>query len=649
VKESYRLALKPAQALYLSLVKLEICRSAIIIFLILFVVKGSAQVVVHESVEDSIIVSEITCFIDHQGNLSKEEVENLPFSENIEEAIELLAKNNFERRFWFKFNVKAVDSISEDIAVSFPPFSEITVYVRDDIGKEEEKKVGVEDLGNYYFVDSNQKVAPLLQTGQEAEVLVAVRHRSRMFKIQSFYAFIATKKHFDQVKMKYRPSKGGDGYVFLLFCGIMMFQGLYVLLQWYLVRKREYFYYGAFILSVFIYYYLRFSAFYAENETWAFTDATDVQHFNDALLIIPIIFYLLFASSFVDLRKRDYKLYMAIRIFVGFLFLCLIAQVLLLNTHNDINKMIPILIVLFFQIPFNIYALIRIARQKRRIAWFLVIGSSVAFLSHLLANLIPVLTTATSGVLSPLEITMLGLIIEVIIFNGGLLVKAKESDRERIEAQKSYIEELKNRQSLQAEFAEVRDKISSDLHDDVGSSLSSIGIYSYAAKENLQAGKTVQASELLENIRRSAETTLNAMSDLVWATNPRNDSNDKLIERIRSFGFEILSARECIFKTDIDEEFYLLELNQADRKNLLLILKEAINNSAKYAEASEVRLTIRVLSNTCQVQITDDGIGIMTNAEQGNGMRTMRKRAEDMEAEFDLFTGEEGTTIKITF
>jgi len=243
---------------------------------------------------------------------------------------------------------------------------------------------------------------------------------------------------------------------------------------------------------------------------------------------------------------------------------------------------------------------------------------------------------------------MIGVTLEVIIFNSGLLFKAKEADLDRIEAQNSYIRELKSRQTIQNEYAEVRDKISSDLHDDVGSSLSSIGIYSYAAKENLNAGKPQQAAELLHNIQRSAEATLNAMSDLVWATNPRNDSNEKLIERVRSFGYEILSARECLFKVDIDDRFYRIFLNQAQRKNLLLILKEAINNAAKYSNASMVLLKVEVTDNAYTIRLKDNGVGFKPDLKKdGNGMNTMRKRSADLGGMFELKSGSSGTEIII--
>ena len=618
------------------------------IFCICAIADLSAQVRIDESVRDSIKVSEITCFIDQEGDLTLDDVLEVSFDNTFDEASRYLAKQNPRRQFWFKFNVKAVDSITSPISVTFLAYSNVVVYLRSGNKLIREAKVGSEDIGNYYFEDYNQRAVPILETVDSCQVFVAVRSKSKWASERSFYAQFAAPEAFDEAKLANRPSKGGSGYLYLLFCGVLIFQCLYVLIQWYLVRKRVYFYYVLYIFSVFCYYYLRFSAFYSENSAWAIFDAGDMYTFNHVLLIIPSIFYVLFASAFVDLRTRDRKLYKHLNALIVVLSLCVIAQFLLLSFPSDFDKLIPVNIALIIQIPVNFYALVRIARQRRQIAWFLVVGSAIAFSSHLLANMLPLFFPISSLILTPLEITMVGVTLEVIIFNSGLLFKAKEVDQERIDAQNAYIRELKSRQTIQTEYAEVRDKISSDLHDDVGSSLSSIGIYSYAAKENLNAGKTDQAEELLYNIQRSAEETLNAMSDLVWATNPRNDSNDKLIERIRSFGFEILSARDCILKAEVDERFYSLKFNQADRKNLLLFLKEAINNAAKYSKATTVVLKIEVTDKSYTISLKDDGVGF--NPERrtnGNGLKTMHKRGQELGGSFSLSSGYKGTTLTL--
>jgi len=633
--------------LYLSSVKSGF-KFTLFIFFICALSELSAQVRIDESVRDSIAVSEIECFIDHEGDLTLGEVLGVAFDDTFDEAGRYLAKQNPRRQFWYKFNVKAIDSITSPVAVTFLAYSHVVVYVRSENEDIRKYKVGSEDIGNYYLEDYNQRAVPILETVDSCQVIVAVRSKSRWASETSFYVQFASPKAFDEAKMANRPSKGGSGYLYLLFCGVLLFQCLYVLIQWYLVRKRVYFYYVSYIFSVFCYYYLRFSAFYSENKAWAIFDAGDMYNFNHVLLIVPSIFYVLFAITFVDLRIRDRKLYKHLNALIVVLSLCAIAQFLLLSFPNDFDKLIPVNIALFVQVPVNVYALVRIARQRRRIAWFLVIGSAIAFSSHLLANTLPLVFPISNLLLSPLEITMIGVTLEVIIFNSGLLFKAKEADLDRIEAQNSYIRELKSRQTIQNEYAEVRDKISSDLHDDVGSSLSSIGIYSYAAKENLNAGKPQQAAELLHNIQRSAEATLNAMSDLVWATNPRNDSNEKLIERVRSFGYEILSARECLFKVDIDDRFYRIFLNQAQRKNLLLILKEAINNAAKYSNASMVLLKVEVTDNAYTIRLKDNGVGFKPDLKKdGNGMNTMRKRSADLGGMFELKSGSSGTEIII--
>ena len=608
----------------------------------------SAGIFIHESVEDSIETSEISCFIDLKGKLSFEEILGVPFNDSLELAMDYLSRQNPTRHVWFRFTIESLDKVKRPLSISVPRYSRTKVYVIEEGKLTIEKSVGSEDIGQYYIQDIDQSSVPVLISKLTSEIYVQVINASSTVRRPEFYVFLATQENFDEYKIQNRPSKGGEGYVFLLFLGVMLFQALYVIIQWYLVRKGVYFFYVLYILTVFAYYYLRFSTFYSENPSWSLVDAVDLHNFNLILIIVPSIFYLLFASTFVDLKKRDPKLHKAIISFVIFLCFCVGIQVLLNSIPNDFDKQLPVTVSLFAQVPFNLIALVRIARQRRRTAWFLVAGSTVAFVAHFTANFLPSFIPIKYMVISPLEITMIGVILEVIIFNSGLLFKAKEAESDKVHAKNLYIQELKARQVIQTEYSQVRDKISSDLHDDVGSSLSSIGIYSYAARESLINGKTEQAVELLENIKRSAELTMNSMSDLVWATNPQNDSNNKLIERVQSFGFEILGAKDCVFRIDIDEKFIDLPFNQAQRKNLLLIMKEAINNTAKYAEATLFDLSIKVVGSSYTLNIQDNGKGFnLLSDQQGNGMNTMRKRCEELKGKFNISSSSKGTMISL--
>jgi len=612
-----------------------------------------AQLYVGDTARIHVELSEIKCFVDSTGQLSIDEVKRFEFTESDSLGMSVLKNLNPERNVWFRFTARFLQRPEDTVAFRLPPFSRTHVYRLLADGSTELRELGMEDYGNFFATNRSQSVFPLVYNdGEPMTFYVKTKHRSRViFLSDQFYVFFDFLDSFDARKMEYRPSRGGEGYLFLLFCGIMLFQLLYVVLQWFLVKRREYFYYALYVLTVFLYYYLRFSALFVENPDWAFFDNTDLYLYNDYLLILPSIFYFRFVSAFADLKTRDRKLYWHFKYFEVALWCCLLIQMGLNLFPNDYNKFAAIIASVVIQLPFIVYALIRILRQRRQVLRFLLFGSVFAFTGHLTANLKPWLFPDFLSSLSPPEITMIGILFEVVIFNAGLLFKARESDRERTEAQEAYIRELKNRQAIQTEFSLIRDKISSDLHDDVGSSLSSIGIYSYAATQNLQVGDTEQTRRLLDNIKVSAETTLNSMSDLVWATNPRNDSNEKLVERIKSFGFEILSAKECLFSCEVDDQFLSMSLNQATRKNLLLLLKEAINNAAKYSGASKVSLKVESLAEQkVSVIITDNGIGMDLSAiTPGNGMRTMKKRADEIGGKLKIESSAEGTTILLIF
>lgn len=608
-----------------------------------------AQLFVSDSLERHLEVSEPMVFIDDSGELQLEDLLDLSFKDSLSSGFKALKKQNPGRNVWVRMTVEKKTNFALDpIAVSCPFFSRVRIYQITE-SNIDSSNIGLVDIENYYTQDEDQTAIVLdFDKSNEIRLIFKVSHSFRSQMMRRFWVVFDYKSNFDKRKISNRPSKNGSGYTIILFCGILAFQLIYVFLQWYLVRKREYAYYALYITAVFIYFYLRFCSYYAENPAWVFLDASTMVHLNDVLLILPTILYLRFARAFVDLRVRDIRLYRQFSFVEVYLWICVLGQVLINTVPNDWNKLIPVMAALIAQFPFILYALIRISRQKRKLVWFLIVGSSFAYIFHLTANLSPFLFSGLMELISPLELSMTGITMEIIVFNTGLLFKARESEEERVEAQQAYIEELKTRQRLQEEYNSVRDEIASDLHDDVGSSLSSIGIYSYAAKEKLETNGKEQIKELLENIQRSAASTLNAMSDLVWATNPRNESNEKLIERVKAFGFEILGPVNCVFSMSIDPRFYAYPLNQTDRKNILLLIKEAVNNAAKYSDASEVKFAIQVSDEGFNITISDNGHGFEeTDLSGGNGMRTMRKRSRELGGDFSIDSSNQGTLIRV--
>jgi len=191
----------------------------------------------------------------------------------------------------------------------------------------------------------------------------------------------------------------------------------------------------------------------------------------------------------------------------------------------------------------------------------------------------------------------------------------------------------------------LRNKIASDLHDDVGSTLSSISIFSQMAQQ--QSKETIL---MLETIGESSRKMLDAMADIVWTIDPQNDQFGKIILRMKSFAYELLGAKNIDFEFVADDEISKVNLTMEVKKNLYLIFKEATNNMVKYADANKAMFSIKGERNSLTMMIHDDGKGFdMNKSTEGNGLKNMKKRAIEIGAQLmiDSFPGK-GTTIQLS-
>ncbi|HYV95642.1 MAG TPA: two-component regulator propeller domain-containing protein [Chitinophagales bacterium] len=210
-----------------------------------------------------------------------------------------------------------------------------------------------------------------------------------------------------------------------------------------------------------------------------------------------------------------------------------------------------------------------------------------------------------------------------------------------------YRYQLRHALKLQA----IRNRIAGDLHDEIGSTLSSISIYSQVAKKEVMS-KAPEAAGMLENITESTTGMMDAMNDIVWMINTRNDHFDNITDRMNAFANELLEAKNCNVHLHISHEMEKLRLDMSQRKNLYLIFKEAINNAAKYAECRNVWIDLSMNgSHTIIMTIRDDGKGFDTTLEpRGNGLLSMQKRSKELKGEFKFSSkAGEGTLVRLEF
>lgn len=195
---------------------------------------------------------------------------------------------------------------------------------------------------------------------------------------------------------------------------------------------------------------------------------------------------------------------------------------------------------------------------------------------------------------------------------------------------------------------EVRNRLSRDLHDDIGSALSSINIYSSVAQQQLEQDKN-ETKKLLDRIGSNAQKMMQDMDDIIWAIDPSNDQVEQLAARMREFASPILEAKNIILKLKVEENTKLLKLNMVRRRNLFLIFKEAINNLAKYSEAKRADVQIESKGNMLHMSISDNGKGFdATKKTNRYGLKNMKNRAREINGQAKIKSNtSEGTQVLV--
>src|SRR5579871_1279289 len=197
------------------------------------------------------------------------------------------------------------------------------------------------------------------------------------------------------------------------------------------------------------------------------------------------------------------------------------------------------------------------------------------------------------------------------------------------------------------ELSVIRQKIATDLHDDIGSTLNSISVYSEIAGKQLQTNAEI-AKEILVKMGVASRNMIDNMNDIVWAINPKNDQFENILQRMQYFAGELLSGKNILLQFNADEKAKTIKLPMEKRKNFYLIFKEAINNAYKYSNAKTVSVNIGLSTNEMIMNIEDDGSGFDYHQKTfgGNGLKNMQTRAREIDAQLNISTiKDKGTAI----
>jgi signal transduction histidine kinase len=206
----------------------------------------------------------------------------------------------------------------------------------------------------------------------------------------------------------------------------------------------------------------------------------------------------------------------------------------------------------------------------------------------------------------------------------------------------------RNYKNRKIEIVHLKQKISQDLHDDIGATLSSIHIYSDLAQRNID-GNVDKTKQLLDKINQESKNVMENMNDIVWSMKNTDANSIHLEYKIRNEIAKILEFKNINLQFNIDADVELKIKNITAKKNVLLIIKEAFNNIAKYSQATTANITMNCSYANFVLTIKDNGIGFLNkDIQTGNGLKNIAARCNELKGKLDINTNNNGTTLQLT-
>ena len=223
---------------------------------------------------------------------------------------------------------------------------------------------------------------------------------------------------------------------------------------------------------------------------------------------------------------------------------------------------------------------------------------------------------------------VLGSVLDAICLNLGLNYKHR-------------LENIAQQHALHNE----RNRIASEMHDDLGSGLSTIRLLGERAQIDLESS---EKRTQIQKITNQASDLIEKMSTIIWAMNSRNDTVDSLIQYLRRYAFDYLQEThnlETHFRLpDLPPSVSDAFLTGETRREVFLTFKEVLHNIIKHAEATHVHITIQLRNNSLEIVIGDNGKGIERTNPTGNGLKNMAERMTKIDGIFQILDNPNGGT-----
>jgi signal transduction histidine kinase len=425
-----------------------------------------------------------------------------------------------------------------------------------------------------------------------------------------------------------------------IFCGLLLMMILFSIANYALGGSTEFLYYTGYAVFLGVMLFTKTYYDYRINNEVFFMEA----YLDFVMQCTGIGFYMVFMQKFLSTRtkypflNRLYNtgiigLIVAVLLFSYVYFLS--DNFILLNGVENLTKFL----LLAMMVIFLIYC---IRQWKDKLLRYLFWGNLFYFFFAVFSQLIILIGSMFVNLPSVFNSSLfyyeLGLFLELVFFLAGLSYK----NRQQIILQTREREQLKmenERKEFEKQMAvitaqqEERNRISADMHDELGSGMTHIRLMSELAKSKMKQNTPAE----IEKISQSADDVLNKMNAIIWSMNSKNDSLGNLIAYIRTYSLEYLEGTSVDCKVSIPNDIPEKELSGDKRRNIFLCVKETLNNMLKHSKATA--LTIDIATNDAlEIKIHDNGKGIdlLQLRQFGNGLQNIQRRMKIIGGDFEI-------------
>jgi len=448
---------------------------------------------------------------------------------------------------------------------------------------------------------------------------------------------LITKDYVSEYKESVLGNKTDIQLVGLVLSGVLLMMILFMIANFIYDRNREFLYNALYSLCMFLLILLNSSV---ARKPSPFTNFY-YSYFDFFLLVAGTIFYTAFTRQFLNTKQNYLQLDKVLKRSQYFILLLLCIYTYLNFFTNTYEPQFYLENIMKFLILAIGIAFIYLALKRRSDLLNYIAAGNVMLVvfSGISLAILWFGVRATTIYKSALFWYYIGIVLELIFFLLGLIYKnrtelirsIREQAAMKLEAEKK---EFETQLAIIKAQQEERNRISADMHDDLGAGMTTIRLYSELAKNKLTDNPIPE----IDKISSSANELLNKMNAIIWSMSSSNDSLGNMVAYIRSYALEYFENTGVNCRISIPEYLPNIEVIGEIRRNVFLVVKEALNNILKHSKATEVSITLERAPDGLTLYIQDNGVGIDLDAlrQFGNGLKNMKKRTEDIDIEFSI-------------